>query len=56
VRTSLRRRCSEKQIFDGLDELVTLGFVESEPASAKHDLDFTGSFSFDEILGRRKAA
>ena len=52
VRASLRRRYSEKQIFDGLDELVSVGFLESESASAKHDLDFTGNFTVDELLGR----
>ena len=56
VRASLRRHYSEKQIFDGLDELVTRNLLESEPAAAKHDLDFTGNFSFDEILGQRKVA
>jgi len=56
VRTHLRRRYAEKQIFAGLDALVTMGFLESEPASAKHDLDFTGNFSVDEFLGQRKAA
>lgn len=56
VRTHLRRRYSERQIFEGLDALVTLGFLESEPAPAKHDLDFTGSFQLAELVGQRKAA
>lgn len=56
LRANLRRRLSEKQIFDRLDELAALGLLESEPASAHHDLDFTGSHSLDEKPVRRKAA
>lgn len=56
LRAKLRRRLSEKQIFDRLDELAALGLLESEPASAQHDLDFTGSHPLDEKGARRKAA
>lgn len=53
--TSLLRRHPEKQIFDWLDELQKLGFVESRPVAANHDLDFTGGFSIAEIRAEQAA-
>jgi hypothetical protein len=47
---------SEKQVFGWLDELQTLGFVESESATPEHDLDFTASLKIAEFLAHPKAA
>lgn len=47
---------SEKQVFGWLDELQTLGFVESESATPGHDLDFTASLKIVEFLAHPKAA
>jgi len=55
LRTSLRRY-SEKQVFDWLDELQTLGFIEAEPVTPQHDLDFTGSYDLAAMLAGHKAA
>lgn len=55
VRASLRRY-PEKQVFDWLDELQTLGFVEAEPVSSKHDLDFTGSYDLAAMFAGHKPA
>lgn len=38
IRAILRRRYPEKQVLDCLDELQTLGFLESEAVTAEHDL------------------
>ena len=56
IRTTLRRRYPEGKIFDWLDELQTLGFLESEPVTARHDLDFTGGFNISELRAMQKAA
>ena len=55
LRASLRRY-PEKQVFDWLDELQTLGFIEAEAVSPKHDLDFTGSYDLAAMLAGHKAA
>lgn len=47
---------SDKQISGWLDELETLGFVESRSATPEHDLDFTASFRIAELFPRPKAA
>ena len=56
VRRTLRRRYGETQISEGLNELEALGFLETEAASAQHDLDFTGGFLLAELLAKQKAA
>ena len=56
IRTTLRRRYPESKICDWLDELQTMGFLESEPVSARHDLDFTGGFNIAELRAMQKAA
>lgn len=56
IRTMLRRRYSEYKIFDWLDELETLGFLESAPVTETHDLDFTGGFNMAELRAMQKAA
>lgn len=56
IRKTLRRRYSEYKIFDWLDELQTLGFLESAPVADTHDLDFTGGFNIAELHAVQKAA
>lgn len=56
LRRTLRRRYGETEISEGLNELEALGFVETEAASARHDLDFTGGFLLAELLAKQKAA
>lgn len=55
VRSSLRRY-SEEQVFDWLDQLQALGFIEAEPVTSKHDLDFTGSLNLAAMFAKHKAA
>lgn len=55
VRTSLSRY-PDKQIYDWLEELQTLGFVESESVTAERDLDFTASSTIARFLAQQKAA
>lgn len=49
------RRYPEKQVWDWLDELQTLGLVKSQPATSTHDLDFTSSLDVAELLTPQKA-
>jgi hypothetical protein len=49
VLRALLRRYSEKQILEWVAELLTLGFLESVPDSASHDLDFTSGFQVSEL-------
>jgi len=49
VLRALLRRYSEKQILEWVAELLTLGFLESVPDSANHDLDFTSGFQVSEL-------
>ena len=56
IRTTLRRYYAENKICEWLDELKTLGFLESEPVGARHDLDFTGGFNISELRTMQKAA
>lgn len=56
IRVNLRRYYPEKQIFECLDQRQCIGFLESELATAKHDLDFTGSFNIADLRTRQKAA
>jgi hypothetical protein len=55
IRAALRRY-SDEQIVAWLTELESLGLVVSEALSAKHDLDFTGSFKLSSALAAHKDA
>lgn len=56
IRATLRRRYSEYKISDWLDELETLGFLESVPVTETHDLDFTSGFNLADLRAMQKAA
>ena len=46
------REFSDAQIDTWLGQLETLRLLESSPAAADRDLDFTGSFKLSELLGK----
>ena len=46
------REFSDAQIGSWLGQLETLRLLESSPASAELDLDFTGTFKVSELLGK----
>lgn len=48
------RHYPEQRVADALAELESLGFVKSVPATAEHDLDFTGNFSLAELAAAAK--
>jgi len=52
VRARLRRY-SDDEVFELLEALESRGLIESEPMAAERDLDFTGSFHFSELLGKK---
>ena len=56
IRTTLRRRYPEEKIREWLEELQVLGFLESEPVTATHDLDFTGGLSIAALRAMQEAA
>ncbi|HUJ85756.1 MAG TPA: hypothetical protein VLX30_02765 [Burkholderiales bacterium] len=51
IRAGLRRY-SDAQIDNWLAQLETLRLLESSPAAADRDLDFTGNFKISELLGK----
>lgn len=52
VRARLRRY-SDDDVIDLLEDLENRGLVESEPMAPDQDLDFTGSFTFSELFGKK---
>jgi hypothetical protein len=52
IRTVLRG-FSDAQIDNWLAQLESLRLLESSPAAAERDLDFTGNFEVSGLLGKR---
>jgi hypothetical protein len=49
IRAGLRRYTDE-EIFEWLADLENLGYLVSEPVSAKHNLDFTDSLNLSALV------
>ena len=54
IRAGLRRYTDE-EIFEWLADLERLGYVVSEPVTAKHDLDFTNSLGLSALIAAHNA-
>lgn len=54
IRAGLRRYTDE-EIFEWLADLEKLGYLVSEPVTAKHDLDFTNSLSLSALVAAHNA-
>jgi len=48
------RHYPEQRVVDVLADLESRGFIKSVPASAEHNLDFTGNFSLAELAAAAK--
>jgi hypothetical protein len=53
VRKALRRS-AEAAVSQWLAELEALKLVESSESAPEHDLDFTGSFNFQQLTARKE--
>lgn len=52
VRARLRRYADD-EVLELLEELESRGLIESEPMAVDQNLDFTGSFSFSDLFGKK---
>lgn len=54
IRAGLRRYTDE-EIYEWLADLEKLGYLVSEPVTAKHDLDFTNSLDLSALIAAHNA-